>query len=151
MTRQRSFNNNILVVNGIPDGLRLVEKSNWTGMGIVSPRGRYSEAKKREKLSQSGGYLLVGNDESLLSDLYLGEAEEVRSLLNSDSVYENKEFWQEMFVFASRGTSLNKAQVKYLEANLIALAKKSCRSNLTNKQTPKSSLLPEADQAGMVY
>jgi len=147
--KQRSFKINILVVDGIPDGLRLVEKSNWNGLGIVFPRGRYSQAKNREEFSSSGVYLLVGNDEGLLPDLYIGEADVIRERLNYHISDDKKEFWQKTFIFTTRGTPLNKAQIKYLEACLLELAVQSGRSNLANKVTPKRSLLSEADQAEM--
>ena len=35
------------------DGLRLVEKSNWVGLGIICPRGRYPEVKRREEFAGS--------------------------------------------------------------------------------------------------
>ena len=149
MKKRRSFKINILVIDGIPDGLRLVEKSNWNGLGIVCPRGRYSEAKKREEFSRSGVYLLVGNDEGLLPDLYVGEADQIRSRLDCHYSDDKKEFWQKTFIFTTRGTPLNKAQVKFLEANLLELASTSGRSNLKNKTMPKRPLLSEADEAEM--
>jgi len=149
MTKRRSFVINTLVVDGIPDGLRLVEKSNWNGLGIVFPRGRYSDAKKRKEFSQSGVYLLVGNDGELLPDLYVGEADQIRNRLDFHSSDDKKEFWQRTFIFTTRGTPLNKAQVKYLEARLLELAKSSGLSNLKNDQTPKIPVLSEADQAAM--
>jgi len=35
---QRPFSIRIFVPDGDPDGLRLVEKSNWTGLGVVFKR-----------------------------------------------------------------------------------------------------------------
>ena len=37
----------ILVPTGNPDGLRIVEKSNWSGVGIVFNRSNFKEAVKR--------------------------------------------------------------------------------------------------------
>ena len=37
MTNQRPFKIEIFVAEGLPDGLRLVKKSNWIGQGIVCP------------------------------------------------------------------------------------------------------------------
>jgi len=149
MTKRRSFKINILVIDGIPDGLRLVEKSNWNGLGIVCPRGRYSKAKRREEFSRCGVYLLVGKDEGLLPDLYVGEADQVRSRLDTHNSDDKKEFWQKTFIFTTRGTPLNKAQVKYLEARLVELADTSGRSNLQNKTKPQRPKLSEADEAEM--
>lgn len=62
MSNPRPFNIRILVAEGMPDGLRLVEKSNWVGLGIICPRGRYPEVKKRAEFSGSGVYILVGSE-----------------------------------------------------------------------------------------
>ena len=40
-----------------PDGLRSIEKSNWSGAGIVIPRALITEAQTRRELT--GGYVLV--------------------------------------------------------------------------------------------
>jgi len=73
----------------------------------------------------------------------------IRNRLDFHSSDDKKEFWQRTFIFTTRGTPLNKAQVKYLEARLLELAKSSGLSNLKNHQTPKIPVLSEADQAAM--
>ena len=78
MSSRRPFTIEIFVAEGLPDGLRLVKKSNWIGQGIVRPRGRYSVAKQRDEFSRSGVYLLVGQDGDQLPKLYVGEAEKVK-------------------------------------------------------------------------
>ena len=148
MTGGKPFKIQILVADGRPDGLRLVEKSNWIGQGIVCPRGRYSWAKKaREEFSRSGVYLLVGQDGDPLPKLYVGEAEEVKTRL--DRHYEDKDFWQQAIVFTTKGTPLNKAEVKYLEASLLKLARRYGRSKLQNTNKPRLPGLSEADRAEM--
>lgn len=147
MTERRPFKIQIFMAEGLPEGLRLVEKSNWIGQSIVCPRGRYSKAKSRDEFSRCGVYLLVGHDGDPLPKLYVGEAEQVRERLNSH--YANLDFWQQAIVFTTRGTPLNKAQVKYLEASLLELAKKHGRSELQNKVLSRRPTLSEADQAEM--
>jgi len=145
MTCPRPFKIQIFVADGHPEGLRLVSKSNWIGQGIVCPRGRYSQAKKRPEFSQSGVYLLVGQDGDRLPKLYVGEAERVKDRLNSH--YSNKDFWQQAIVFTAKEPPLNKAQVKYLEARLLKLAKQYGRSKLENSGASRRPRLSEADQA----
>lgn len=147
MTGRRGFKIQIFVAEGRPEGLRLVEKSNWIGQSIVCPRGRYSQAKKREEFSRCGVYLLVGQDGDPLPKLYVGEAEEVKTRL--DRHYTDHDFWQQAIVFTTKGTPLNKAQVKYLEARLLELAKKHGRSKLQNTVIPRLPGLSEADEAEM--
>ena len=147
MTNQRPFKIEIFVAEGLPDGLRLVTKSNWIGQGIVCPRGRYSHAKKRDEFSRSGVYLLVGQDGDQLPKLYVGEAEKVKNRL--DLHYANKDFWQQAIVFTTKGTALNKAQVKYLEARLLESAKACGRAKLQNAVKSHPPTLSEADRAEM--
>ena len=61
--------------DGQPDGLRLVEKSNWVGLGVVCPRSRYPKVKSRSEFGNSAVYILTGlEDESELPMVYVGEA-----------------------------------------------------------------------------
>lgn len=145
MTGQRPFKIQIFVAEGLPEGLRLVEKSNWIGQGIVCPRGRYSQVKGRPEFSRSGVYLLVGQDGDRLPKLYVGEAEHVRKRLNWH--YANKDFWQQAIIFTAKEPPLNKAQVKYLEARLLELAKNHGRSKLENSSASLLPRLSEADEA----
>ena len=132
----------------VPDGnlpeLRLIEKLNWTGLGIVCSRDKYLQARKREEFSRSGVYLLIGRDEGSLPALYVGESEQVGERL--DRHYSEKDFWQQVIIFTANGNQLNKAQVKYLESRLLELAKKAGRSELRNENTPKQPFLKEADR-----
>jgi hypothetical protein len=48
MTRPTvGFSVRIFVPSGEPDGLRLVEKSNWMGQGLVFPRSLFAESRQR--------------------------------------------------------------------------------------------------------
>lgn len=146
MTNPRPFNIRIFVAEGLPDGLRFVEKSNWVGLGIVCPRGQYSRVKGRPEFSGSGVYILVGreNDEDRPT-IYVGEAETVRTRL--DSHHAKKDFWQQAIIFTTKGDPLNKAEVQYLEARLVELGAKNKRCKLDNANTPQRPGLSEADQA----
>ena len=146
MTNPRPFNIRIFVAEGLPDGLRFVEKSNWIGLGIVCPRGRYPHVKKRDEFSGSGVYILVGREgDDDRPKLYVGEAETVRARL--DSHHANKDFWQQAIVFTTKGDPLNKAQVQYLEARLVELATANKRSRLDNSNIPSRPGLSEAEEA----
>lgn len=146
MTTSRPFNINIFVAEGIPDGLRFVEKSNWVGLGIVCPRGRYSKVKGREEFARSGVYMLVGRTEDGdRNQIYIGEGETVRKRL--DQHHAKKDFWQQAIVFTTRGDPLNKAEVQYLEAKLVELAKGQKRCQLDNSNTPNLPGMSESDEA----
>lgn len=147
MNERPPFVIQIFVAEGRPDGVRLVEKSNWIGLGIVFPRGRYGTAKKREEFLRSGVYVLVGHGTGDVPDIYIGEGEIVRDRLKEH--YENRDFWQQAIVFTTTGTQLNKAEIKHLEARLLELAKTHRRCHLENKQTPRRPTLSEPAQAVM--
>ena len=146
MTTPRPFNIRIFVAQGLPDGLRFVEKSGWVGLCIVCPRGQYSEVKSRSEFSGSGVYLLVGREGyEERPTIYIGEAETVRARL--DSHHANKDFWQQAIIFTTKGDPLNKAEVQYLEARLVELATANKRCRLDNANTPQRPGLSEADEA----
>ena len=147
MTDPRPFVIQIFVAEGLPDGLRLVEKSNWIGLGVVCPRGRYSTAKKRHEFSRSGVYVLVGQQGNDLPSIYIGEAERVRNRI--DQHYVDKDFWQHAIIFTTTGPQLNKAQVKYLEASLVERAARYRRCRLENGNRPQRPILVESDRAVM--
>ena len=44
----------IFLVDGTPEGLRLIEKSLWTGIGIVCSRNQYPSVRKRDEFSRPG-------------------------------------------------------------------------------------------------
>lgn len=72
----------IFLPGGDPDGLRTIEKSNWSGAGIVIPRALMGEAKSRRELTRTGVYVLVGPpEESGLPRVYVGEGDPIKPRL----------------------------------------------------------------------
>jgi hypothetical protein len=51
------FSLRIFVADGDPDGLRIVDKSNWIGKALVFPRALLPQVKARPELAQTGVYL----------------------------------------------------------------------------------------------
>lgn len=147
MTDPRPFKIQVFVAEGRPDGLRLIEKSNWVGLGIVCPRGSYARVKKREEFGRSGVYILAGPEDDDRPRIYVGEGETVRTRL--DEHYVSKDFWQQAIVFTTTGTPRNKAEITYLEARLLELARQHKRCQLKNKQQSQRPGLSEADRAEM--
>lgn len=122
------FSIRLFVPNGDPDGLRLVDKSNWTGVGVVFNRTDFKQAIARPEFDRTGIYVLVGSDEdSTLPLIYIGEGDGIGPRLKS---HQDKDFWEWAVFFVSKDSSLNKAHVKHLESRLIGLAKvaKQCKS-----------------------
>ena len=57
---QPPFSLRIFVAYGDPDGLRIVDKSNWIGKALVFPRALLPQVKARPELAQTGVHLLLG-------------------------------------------------------------------------------------------
>jgi hypothetical protein len=139
----------LFLADGRADGLRLVEKSNWTGLAMVCSRSDYLRVRKRDEWTRPGVYLLSGpaDDETGRPLLYVGEADNVRDRV--DSHVKNKEFWTTVIAFTSKDENLNKAHVRYLEARLLQLASAANRVAVQNSTAPPAPRLSEADQADM--
>lgn len=148
MSPLKPFSLRIFVADGDPDGLRLVERTNWVGKAIVFPRALLPKIKQRAELSQTGVYLLLGPREDGEGEmLYIGEGDPVRPRLESH--YAQKDFWNRAVCFVATPGQLNKAHVQFLEANLIRLAKAAKRLPLDNANQPAEPSLSEADCADM--
>lgn len=143
---QRPFSIRIFVPNGDPDGLRLVEKSNWSGIGVVFNRTNYKQVVGRAEFNRTGVYVLVGGSEdSALPAIYVGEGDPVRDRLNAH--YGKKDFWDWAVFFVTKDSSLNKAHVQRMEWRLIELAKAAKQCKLDNANSPTPPTLSEADVA----
>lgn len=141
------FTIRVFVADGDPEGVRLVDRLNWTGLGVVFPRERWQTARNRPELSRTGVYILVGykEGEEDLPTLYIGEGDAVRDRI--DSHIQNKEFWEDGYAFTTSNNGLNKAHVRWLERELIQQAKKAGRSKLDNGTAPSEPPLSEAERA----
>lgn len=144
--QQRPFSIRIFVPDGDPDGLRLVEKSNWTGIGVVFKRTGYKQVVGRDEFGRTGIYVLVGTSEdSALPMLYIGEGDPVKDRLSQH--YSKKDFWDWSVFFVTKDNSLNKAHVKHLESRLLELAKDSKQCRLDNTGSSLQPTLSEAERA----
>lgn len=127
-------------------GMRIIEKSNWNGSGLVFPRSLYPEAKRRPELERTGVYVLVGPGEaSELPRVYVGEGDP--PLPRLDQHMRSKDFWTWGVAFSSKDQNLNKAHVQHLEARLVELAADAKRCELDNGNVPRTPSLSEADAA----
>jgi Domain of unknown function (DUF4357) len=143
---QRPFSIRMFLPDGDPDGLRLVEKSNWTGIGLVFKRSSFKDTTKRPEFDKTGVYILVGTSEdSSLPTVYIGEGDPVRPRI--DNHYAKKDFWDWGIFFVSKDDSLNKAHVRLLESRLIKIAQEAKQSKLDNVVTPTEPTLSEAERA----
>lgn len=139
----------IFVAEGDPDGLRIVERVNWTGRGLVIPRDRWTTAKTRKELLQPGVYVLVGEETDEIGQdrtvLYIGQTEALRWRVDNHDV--NKEFWNRVVLFVSNSNSLNRAHVTWLEWALIDRIKGNDGVKLANGNVPTEPNLDEFEKA----
>jgi hypothetical protein len=139
----------LFLVEGVPDGLWTVEKSNWTGVGLMCPRSSYPKARARDELSRPGVYVLVGPSEKTAGQtrIYVGEADLLSKRL--DQHVKDKGFWSRAIVFTSKDQNLNKAHVRYLESQLVRRAQEAERVEIENSTVPAAPALSESEAAVM--
>lgn len=133
--------------HGDPDGLRVIDQPNWSGVGIAFPRAAYKDVSKRDEFNRTGVYILVGPslDGSALPTLYIGQSDRVKTRL--DSHHKNKDFWEWCVFFVSKDNALNVAAAQHVESRLIDTAQKAKRCNLDNAASPSGPNLADADAA----
>ena len=142
-----AFTIRIFVPDGDPEGLRVVDRMNWTGKGVAFPRAKWQEVKYRPEFDRTGIYILIGYKDEAddLQTVYIGQSDIVRNRL--DSHYKEKEFWERGIVFVSTSGGLNRAHVTWLEYELINRANKIKLCNLDNSNIPLEPVLTEAEKA----
>jgi hypothetical protein len=143
------FTIRIFVPDGDPEGVRIIDRMNWTGHGIIFPREKWSATRQRAELLRTGLYILSGykDNEDQLPTIYIGEGDVIRNRIESH--FQGKEFWDRAIVFTASNNSLNKAHVKWLEYALVNRALQAKRSILDNSTEPQEPALSEAERADM--
>ncbi|OQB41102.1 MAG: hypothetical protein BWY06_00952 [Candidatus Latescibacteria bacterium ADurb.Bin168] len=138
----------ILVVDGDPGGVKIVDRQNWTGWGIAFPRSAWPSIAKRREFGSPGVYILTGVSEGAQDELptvYVGQGDEIRTRI--DTHYAEKDFWAWGYAFVSKGTALNRAHTTWLEHALIDLAHEAGQCHLDNNTRPKEPNLAEWERA----
>jgi hypothetical protein len=144
-----AFTLRIFVPEGDPEGVRIVDRMNWTGRGFVVPRDRWAEVKARPELSRPGVYILLGYELDELSNdrpvAYIGQTDNLRSRIESHDL--KRDFWDRAVLFLSANDGLNRAHTTWLEWELVqrALGAKRCR--LENRAEPSEPTLIESEKA----
>jgi hypothetical protein len=142
------FTIRIFVPGGDPEGLRIIDRMNWTGLGIVFPREDWPNIKNRSEFGKAGVYILVGYvSEDDLATVYIGQGDVLRTRL--DSHFVSKDFWSKAVIFVSSASSggLNRAHATWLEHALIKRAVATKQSHLENATEPQEPQLSEAEKA----
>jgi len=142
---QHPYSINIYLADGKPDGLRLITKTGWSGLGVVFSRNDLPDIKTRAEFQRPGVYVLVGINDEDNPLIYIGEGDPIKPRLESH--YANKDFWTWSVFFCSNSNELNKAHIQYLESELIRKAKEAKRVQLDNTQSPSKPNLSEMEKA----
>ena len=149
---QERFNDHAYTVrlfmpHGDPDGLRVIDQPNWSGVGVAFPRAAYKEVSHRDEFGRTGVYILVGPgpDGSALPSLYIGQSDRIQTRLETH--HKNKDFWEWAVFFVSKDNALNVAAAQYIESRLIERASAAKRCHLDNGNEPAGPNLSDADAA----
>lgn len=138
----------VFLADGDPNGLRIVEKSNWTGLVLVASRADVPRLRDRDETHGPGVYLLVGPGTGEVPDVYVGEADDVSQRI-AGHVRAALDFWNQAVIITTKDTNFNKAFARWLEAKLIRLAQDAGRAHLQNGNSGAPVRLSEADEADM--
>lgn len=146
----------LFLVDGSPNGLLTAEIMNWTGHALTGPRTKLTELVQRPECGRTGVYFLVGPDpdNAMRPLVYVGESDDVAKRLKQHNRPEDqggKDFWERVCLITSKDQNLTKSHVKYLESQLIAIAKQSGRCGLMNGTAHDYTVLPESDLADMAF
>jgi hypothetical protein len=73
------FTIRIFVPDGDPEGVRIIDRMNWTGLGIVVPREKWADTRRRDEFGRPGVYILVGYEgDADRPTIYIGQADDLR-------------------------------------------------------------------------
>lgn len=142
------FSITIFSTTGDPEGVRHIDKSNWSGFGVVFRREQLQELKTDESFKQAGIYILIGNVSE--ETIYIGEADPVGERLKNHVA--NKEGWEWGVYFVDKNHKIGKTEVQFLEYELIEKAKAYGRAILLNKNSPTApSMSPVAKATAQAF
>jgi hypothetical protein len=153
-----AFQIKIFVPDGDPEGLRIISRMDWAGLGIAFPRSKWLDIRQRPEFSCAGVYILEGiqEDDSAAPiasipppaspTIYIGQGDCVRGRI--DTHFQKRDFWSRGIVCVSTTSGLlNRAHVTWLEYALLKQATEMHRCRLANETTPSEPRLSEAEKA----
>jgi len=141
------FTIRIFVPDGDPEGVRLIDRMNWTGLGVVFRRENWADTSKRAEFARAGVYFLAGHPEEddERSTLYIGQADSLRTRIGQQ--LKAKDFWHWGVAFVSTNEGLNRAHITWLEYALIKRAQSAESWRLVNGNAPQEPALSESEKA----
>jgi hypothetical protein len=144
-----AFTLRFFVPSGDPEGVRIIDRMNWTGRAYQVPRDRWAEIKNRPELNQPGIYVLLGYETDELGNdrpvAYVGQTDDIKGRISSHDI--KKDFWETTFIFISTNGGLNRAHTTWIEWQLIQKAIEAKRCKLENAIQPNEPALIESEKA----
>lgn len=134
------FTIEIFATSGDPQGIRIIQKTNWSGVAIVFPKELTNEVIKEDYADTPGVYVLVGDLAE--ETVYIGEADPVAVRLKQ---HLNKDWSWGVFFADSHG--LGKTEIQYLESELVRIASENQTAILTNKYVPTAPNMTRQSKA----
>jgi len=132
----------VLLPEGEPNGLKIVQLAGWVGEVLIVPRGKIGKLLERQETQYPGIYFLFGEGEDPNKPLaYIGQSGNVCNRIKTQAG--DKDYWNTAVVFVG---GLEGGDVKYLEQRCFEIAKLSGRCEIRNNQNPEGSKLSEFKQ-----
>jgi hypothetical protein len=132
------------LVDGDPQGIRSIFIKNKTCQMFVIPRQLYAKATENKDidLRQPALYIILenaGTEDGEKPRAYIGHAEDVGKRINQHLANPDKtDFFDVVLVFVAKDSSINKADVQYLENKAIKDAQSAGRYLLKNEYSGTS-------------
>lgn len=139
MTTPRTIQ--IFLPDGNPRGVRIAEITSRNVKVVQVPRAHLDAACERQELSNVGVYFLVGETDSGIAQVYVGEAEDCATRLRQHN--KAKDWWTSALVCVSKNQEFTKAHVKYLEWHCHQEIQTVGRFRTENGTVPTKSHVPE--------
>jgi hypothetical protein len=143
------FTLRIYVPSGVADGVRIIDRMNWTGRGIVVPRDRWGEVKARPEIARPGIYVLTGYEADELGNdrlvAYVGQTDNLKNRIDQHAA--KGDWWDRAVMFFSANDGLNRAHTTWIEWELIRRAAEAKRCRLENRAEPSEPALIESEKA----
>ncbi len=144
-TPQRGFSIKTFLADGEPDGLQIIEHSQWIGRGMIIPRSKFNEHAHRAETDGTGIFILVGLSTSTgVERVFVGQTAHLRERLDE---IRTKSFWNRMIVLTADGQRLHRGHAEYIEARLIQIARDLKTCEIDNPETGHTPMLSEPDAA----
>lgn len=134
---------NMLLNDGTLNGVISMENSSWhKGELYSAPRSSIDDLISTDACSRYGVYLLLSEDM-----VYIGQASDLSKRIKQHII--GKSWWERVVILTTSDDSLNRGDLDYIEAYLIALASKAGRLDCDNKNTGNKANLKKFREVEM--